>query len=147
VAGFVGGEAFRADQLLAEPCDVLIPAALGGVLTKLTAPEVQAKVILEGANHPTDPEADEILQKRGITVVPDIYANAGGVTVSYFEWVQNIQQFSWDEDRVNSELGRTMRAAWADLTATAKKLGCDLRTAAFALAIGRVAKATALRGI
>jgi glutamate dehydrogenase (NAD(P)+) len=105
------------------------------------------RVILEGANHPTDPEADDDLRERGITVVPDIYANAGGVTVSYFEWVQNIQQFSWDEERVNGELRRTMRASWADLTATAKKLGCDLRTAAFALAIGRVARATALRGI
>ena len=147
VAGFPGGESFAPELLLAEPCDVLIPAALGGVLTRATAAEVRAGVILEGANHPTDPEADAVFAKRGITVVPDIYANAGGVTVSYFEWVQNIQQFSWDEERVNGELRRTMRASWADLTATAKKLGCDLRTAAFALAIGRVARATALRGI
>jgi glutamate dehydrogenase (NAD(P)+) len=147
VLGFAGGEGFPADQLLAEPCDVLIPAALGGVLTRATAAEVRARIILEGANHPSDPDADEVLAKRGIAVIPDIYANAGGVTVSYFEWVQNIQQFSWDEERVNTELRRTMRAAWGDLTATAKQHACDLRTAAFALAIARVARATTLRGL
>ncbi len=147
VGGFPGGEAFPGATILAEPCDVLIPAALGGVLTRETTAEVRAKVILEGANHPSDPDADEVLAKRGITVIPDIYANAGGVTVSYFEWVQNIQQFSWDEERVNNELRRIMRLAWTDLTATARQHSTDLRTAAFALAISRVARATALRGL
>ncbi len=154
IAGFADGETIAptngysgADAVLFEECDVLIPAALGGVLTRTTAPEVRAKVILEGANHPSDPEADEILAKRGITVVPDIYANAGGVTVSYFEWVQNVQQFQWDEERVNAELRRVMRSAYASLTETARSLKCDLRTAAFALAISRVARATTLRGI
>jgi glutamate dehydrogenase (NAD(P)+) len=147
VLGFPGGESFPADELLAEPCDVLIPAALGDVLTKLTANNVKAKIILEGANHPTDPEADAILLKKGVTVLPDIYANAGGVTVSYFEWVQNVQQFRWDEVHVNAELRKRMRAAYADLRAVQKTYSCDLRTAAFALAIGRVAKATELRGL
>jgi hypothetical protein len=87
------------------------------------------------------------LAKKGVVVVPDIYANAGGVTVSYFEWVQNLAQYYWDEEKVNQDLSRVMSRAWTDLTATAKTHGCDLRTAAFALAIGRVAKATALRGV
>jgi glutamate dehydrogenase (NAD(P)+) len=147
VGGFPGGEAFPPEELLAQECDVLIPAALGGVLTKQTAPAVRASFVLEAANHPSDPEADEVFARRGITVLPDIYANAGGVTVSYFEWVQNIQGLTWDEARVNDELRRRMRAAYADLLATAKQHACDLRTAAFALAVSRVARATALRGL
>src|SRR5206468_7022654 len=115
-------------DLLAEPCDVLVPAALGGVLTRETAPAVRALYVLEGANHPTDPEADEVFARKGIVVLPDIYANAGGVTVSYFEWVQNVQQFYWDEARVNEELRTAMRSAYANVRATAKRFGCDLRT-------------------
>ncbi|HKA88160.1 MAG TPA: Glu/Leu/Phe/Val dehydrogenase dimerization domain-containing protein, partial [Haliangiales bacterium] len=147
VTGFTGGDACPGDAILAAECDILIPAALGGVLTKATAPEVRAAIVLEGANHPTDPDADEILTKKGVLVVPDIYANAGGVTVSYFEWVQNLAQHYWDEDRVDGELARVMRKAWGDLTAAARTHRCDLRTAAFALAIARVARATALRGV
>jgi glutamate dehydrogenase (NAD(P)+) len=147
VKGFRGGEAMPAEALLSQPCDVLIPAALGGVLNKHTAPEVRARYVIEGANHPTDPDADAILAKRDVTVLPDIYANAGGVTVSYFEWVQNIQQFYWDEARVNDELRRVMRAAFVDVLALAKSLKTDLRTAAFALGIQRVARATVLRGL
>jgi glutamate dehydrogenase (NAD(P)+) len=147
VAGFSGGESFPADRLLFEPCDALIPAALGDVLTKANAENVRAKFILEGANHPTDPEADAILLKKGVTLLPDIYANAGGVTVSYFEWVQNVQQYRWDEDRVNAELRKRMRAAFADLLAVRAKHNCDLRTAAFVLAVGRVTQATELRGL
>ena len=147
LAGFPGGEAMPPAGLLAVACDALIPAALGGVLTKTTAAEVRAKYVLEGANHPSDPDADEVLAKKGVTILPDIYANAGGVTVSYFEWVQNIQQFYWEEARVNDELRRVMRGAWHDLRETAKKLQTDLRTAAFALAVSRVARATALRGV
>jgi glutamate dehydrogenase (NAD(P)+) len=147
VAAFAGGEAFPAAGLLAEPCDVLIPAALGGVLTRVTAGDVRARYVIEGANHPTDPEADELLARKKIVVVPDIFANAGGVTVSYLEWVQNLQQFYWGEDRVNEVLRTTMRAAFADLKATARRFGCDLRTAAFALGVSRVARATAMRGL
>jgi glutamate dehydrogenase (NAD(P)+) len=147
VKGFAGGEDFAPDQLLYEPCDVLVPAALGNVLRKENAGEVRARVILEGANHPVDPDADQIFADKGIIVLPDIYANAGGVTVSYFEWVQNIQVFRWDEARVNDELKRVMARAWVDLVACAKQHQCTLRTAAFALAIGRVAHATDLRGV
>jgi glutamate dehydrogenase (NAD(P)+) len=147
LASFDGGCAMPGSRLLAYPCDVLVPAALGGVITKLTAGDIQARYVVEGANHPTDPDGDAILAKRGITVLPDIYANAGGVTVSYFEWVQNIQQFSWDEARVNQELRRIMRTAFVDLESTARERHCDLRTAAFALGISRVARATALRGL
>jgi glutamate dehydrogenase (NAD(P)+) len=147
VAKFPGAEAFPADEILTEPVDVLIPAALGDVLTAKNADRVQAKVILEGANHPTDIEADAILQKKGVVMVPDIYANAGGVTVSYFEWVQNIQQFRWDEERVNAELRKVMRQAYADLKRVRAEHNCDWRTAAFVLAVDRVATASALRGV
>jgi glutamate dehydrogenase (NAD(P)+) len=147
ILGFAGASEFQADQLLYEPCDVLVPAALGNVLRKDNAEQVRARLILEGANHPTAPEADAIFAKLGIVVLPDIYANAGGVTVSYFEWVQNIQRFRWDETRVNEELERVMRRSWRELAASAKTHDCSFRTAAFALAISRVAKATELRGV
>jgi glutamate dehydrogenase (NAD(P)+) len=147
VAGFPGAEAFPADEVLFEPVDVLIPAALGDVLTAKTADRVKATIILEGANHPTDIEADALLQKKGVTMLPDIYANAGGVTVSYFEWVQNMQQFRWDEEQVNAALRKTMRAAYADLKRVRAQHNCDWRTAAFTLAVGRVASASALRGV
>jgi glutamate dehydrogenase (NAD(P)+) len=147
VAGFTGADAFDAKALLCEPCDVLVPAALGNVLTKHNANEVQAKVIAEGANHPTDPEADAILHDRGVVILPDIYANAGGVTVSYLEWVQNIQRFRWDEARVNQELRGVMHKTWLELSAQAKQQRCSLRDAAFALGVSRVANATRLRGM
>jgi glutamate dehydrogenase (NAD(P)+) len=145
--GFAGGEEFPADQLLYQECDVLVPAALGNVLRKDNAADVRAQIILEGANHPVDPDADAIFAKKNITVIPDIYANAGGVTVSYFEWVQNIQVFRWTEERVNEELHRVMKRAWGDLAEAARKHATTLRSAAFALAISRVAQATDLRGI
>ncbi len=147
IAGFAGGEAFPVEESLYQACDVLIPAALGDVLHGDNARRVNAKFVLEGANHPTDPDADVVFQKNGVTVLPDIFANAGGVTVSYFEWVQNVQEFRWDEERVNSELRKVMRKAYVDLSAVRKKHGCDLRTAAFTLAVDRVARATRLRGI
>jgi glutamate dehydrogenase (NAD(P)+) len=147
VKGFAGGESLPAEQLLVEPCDVLVPAALGDVLNKNNAADVRAKLILEGANHPTDPEADAIFDKKGIVVLPDIFANAGGVTVSYFEWVQNIQAFRWNEQRVNDELAQVMRHAWHDLRATAKHHQVNFRSAAFTLALSRVARATELRGV
>ena len=147
VAGFPGGEAFPAEALIAEPVDVLVPAALGGVITGKNAGEIRARYVIEGANHPVDPDGDEILLAKNAIVLPDIYANAGGVTVSYFEWVQNIQQYRWDVERVNGELEKIMKRSFVDLIATAKQHACDLRTAAFALAIQRVAHATELRGI
>jgi glutamate dehydrogenase (NAD(P)+) len=146
-AGFVRGELRESGALLSTPCDVLIPAALGGVLTKETASEVRARFVLEGANHPTDPDADAEFARKGAIALPDIYANSGGVTVSYFEWVQNIQQYSWDEDRVNQELRKRMRAAYEDIAGAARKYSCDLRTAAFTVAVDRVHRATLARGL
>ncbi|MCC2670687.1 MAG: glutamate dehydrogenase 2 [Armatimonadetes bacterium] len=147
VTGFPLGEPFPAEELLWEPCDVLIPAALGGVLTQATAPAVRARFVLEAANHPTEPYADEIFRNNGVIVLPDILANAGGVTVSYFEWIQNLQEYYWDEERVNTELRNRMRRAYRDVTETAKQYDCDLRAAAFTLAVSRVARATELRGL
>ncbi len=147
VQGFPGTDDVHNDALLALDVDVLVPAALGGVLTRDNARDVRARYIVEAANGPTTPEADEILQSRGIPVLPDIYANAGGVTVSYFEWAQNIQQFTWDEERVNGELHRHMREAYATLARVAREHRVPLRTAAFIVAIGRVGRATVLRGV
>lgn len=147
VKGFAGGTDFDGADLLTEDCDVLVPAALGGVLTKENAHDIRAKYIVEGANGPTTPEANDILEKRGVVIVPDIFANAGGVTVSYFEWVQNLQHFTWEEAQVNAQLERKMTAAFQTLwkVATTKKV--SLRTAAFVIAIGRVGKARVLRGL
>ena len=145
--GFPGGEAFPGEEIFEQPVDVIIPAALGEVLSARNAGAVKARFVLEGANHPTDPEADAIFADRGITVVPDIFANAGGVTVSYFEWVQNIQQYRWDEPRVNEELRKTLRAAFSAMSGIRLERRCDYRTAAYTLAIDRVARATRLRGI
>jgi glutamate dehydrogenase (NAD(P)+) len=147
VAGFAGGEAITNEALLLLDVDVLVPAALGGVITEANASEVRAKIVLEAANAPTTPKADEILQARGVIVLPDIWVNAGGVTVSYFEWAQNIQQFSWDEERITSELARHMREAYATLAHVARERKVSLRTAAFIVAIGRVGRATTLRGV
>jgi glutamate dehydrogenase (NAD(P)+) len=147
VVGFAGGEPCSSEEVLYADCEVLIPAALGGVLHKENAEAVRAKVIVEGANAPTTPEADEILDRRGVLIVPDILANAGGVTVSYFEWVQNLQQLAWDEERVNAELEKIMRDAYDRVSQIARTRKLSLRTAAFVMAIGRVGKATVLRGI
>ena len=145
VKGFPGGDAFNGPDVLTWEADVLIPAALGDVLTKDNAEDVRAEVIIEAANGPTTPEADEIFQRRGIVVVPDILANAGGVTVSYFEWAQNIQQFRWELERVNEELEKTMRKAYAAVMEVAQEKHVDLRTAAFVLAIQRVGRAALSR--
>lgn len=145
VAGFPEGEVFNSPDVLTWDCDVLIPAALGGVLTKENAGDVKAKIIVEAANGPTTPEADEIFNKKGITVVPDVFANAGGVTVSYFEWAQNIQQFKWDVARINNELFKIMTQSYGDIKNLMKTRNINMRTAAFVLGIGRVAKATLSR--
>jgi glutamate dehydrogenase (NAD(P)+) len=145
VKGFKGGEAIDGREVLYWDADVLIPAALGGVLTRDNADRVRARMIVEGANGPTTPEADAILHRKGITIVPDILANAGGVTVSYFEWVQNIQQFRWDLERVNAELDGVMRRAYAAVSGVAREMKVDARTAALILAIRRVSEAAIAR--
>jgi glutamate dehydrogenase (NAD(P)+) len=147
VVDFPGTDLIENPALLCLKCDVLIPAALGGVLTSENAGDVRCSFIVEGANGPTEPEADLIFRERGITVVPDILANAGGVTVSYFEWVQNIQQFYWTEEKVNSELENMMLTAYRKLREIEASKKVPLRTAAFLLAVGRVGRATVLRGI
>jgi len=147
IAGFPGAEAISGDAVFTTPCDIFIPAALGGVLTAERAQALPASIVIEAANAPTTPEGDAILARRQIPVVPDILANAGGVTVSYFEWVQNIQQFRWDVERVNSELRSLMTKAYQDVSQLAKRHNVPQRTAAYVLALGRVAKATVMRGI
>jgi len=147
VAGYGEADPVPADTVLLQPVDVIVPAALGGQVTRHNANDIQARYVVEGANHPLTPDADEILARKGVVVLPDIYANAGGVSVSYMEWVQNIQRYRWEEDKVNDELHKIMRLAFADLQAACKQYSCDYRTAAFALAIDRVYQATKLRGL
>ncbi len=145
VQGFKEAEAVDRDAVLTWNADILIPAAIEDVLTKDNAGDVRAKLVVEGANGPTTPEADAILHERGIHVIPDILANAGGVTVSYFEWVQNIQQFRWEEDRVRDELSKVMRRAYAAVREVQREKKIDMRAAAFALAIRRVGRAAMSR--
>jgi glutamate dehydrogenase/leucine dehydrogenase len=145
VAGFAGGDAFDNSEIIAWPADVLIPAALEDAIVEENADRVQAKIIIEAANAPITPEADAILHAKDVLIVPDILANAGGVTVSYFEWAQNIQQFRWELDRVNAELEKRMRRAYGSVRDVARERGVDLRTAAFVLGIQRVGRAALSR--
>jgi len=145
VKGFPGGTAFNGQEIIGADVDVLIPAALEDAITEDNVNDLKADIIVEGANGPTSPAAHEILVKRGVLIVPDILANAGGVTVSYFEWTQNIQQFSWQKDRVDEELTRMMRKAYAAVRNVAEEKSIDLRTAAFVLAIQRVGEAAKAR--
>ncbi len=145
--GFSGAEKVDGNSVLTMKCDILVPAALGGVLTADNAEDVQARYIVEGANGPTDPEADEVFDRKGIHVVPDIYANCGGVTVSYFEWSQNMQHFYWEEDRVNTELRKVMKKGFANLLQVQNTHKCNLRMAAFILGVMRVREATEMRGL
>jgi glutamate dehydrogenase (NAD(P)+) len=147
VAGFPGVQEISIQDTLEVPCDVLIPAATEGVLTKENAPRVQARIIVEAANGPTTPDADKIFFARGVRLVPDILANAAGVTVSYFEWVQDLQNFFWEPDEVQEKLALVMDNAYTAVAKLAHDQECDLRTAANMVAIKRVADATQLRGI
>ena len=146
VIKYDNAEKITNNELLSTHCDVLIPAALGGVLHRDNAEHIQARIIAEAANHPTTPEADQVFLKRGIDILPDILANAGGVTVSYFEWVQNLQNLPWREEDVNQRLESIMVKAYLDVEAHARKFNTDLRTAALLLGIQRVAEASRLRG-
>jgi glutamate dehydrogenase (NAD(P)+) len=142
----VGAEEISNQQLLELDCDVLVPAALGGVITADNAGKIKAKIVAEGANGPTTPEADRVLIENGVTVVPDILANAGGVTVSYFEWVQNLQNLLWSEAEIHQRLETILRAAFAEVHRIAVEKKLDLRTAALVLGIERVVRAIQIRG-
>ncbi|MEO8393618.1 MAG: glutamate dehydrogenase, partial [Chloroflexota bacterium] len=141
------GDEVSNDELLTLPCDVLIPAAMEGQITAANANQIKAWMIVEGANGPTTPEADDILNDRGVFLVPDILANAGGVVVSYFEWVQDLQAFFWDQEEVFKQLQRAMVRSYAATESTAEEFDVDMRTAAQILAIKRVAGALETRGI
>ena len=147
VAGYDGGEPVTGEDLLALECDVLVPAALEGVITEHNADRVQARIVVEAANGPTTTEADEILHDRRIQVVPDILANAGGVAVSYFEWVQDIQAFFWTADEVNARLRRVMEDAYVDVLELAEERKVTMRRAATVLGVSRVAEAHTTRGL
>ncbi len=146
VSGFAGGDDMSNKDLLELECDVLIPAAIDNVINADNAANIRAGLVLEAANHPTTPEADEILEERGITVLPDILVNAGGVIVSYFEWTQNIQEFRWEEQRVNTELHRIITNAYREVRERAIQEGITSRRAAFEIGIQRVARVVELRG-
>ncbi len=146
VTDYDGAEELPPDDLIEIDCDVFIPAALGGMIHKQNADRLKAKMIVEGANSPTTPAADDILNDKGVLVVPDVMANAGGVVVSYFEWAQNLQHFRWDEREVNDRLGRMMRKAFREVSARAKEADLPLRVAAYELGIERVLEAAKTRG-
>ena len=145
--GLEGAQDVTNEELLELDCDLLIPAAIEGQLTRLNADRVNASIIVEAANGPTTPEADMIFKERGIPVVPDILANAGGVTVSYFEWVQDLQAYYWSEDEVNDRLRKIMEQSYVDVLAMGESRGVKMRTAATMLGVGRVAEAHATRGL
>jgi glutamate dehydrogenase (NAD(P)+) len=147
VAGFAGGESMSNKEVLECDCDVLVPAALEKVITKENARRIKAKIVAEAANGPTVPDADEILFDRGIMILPDILANAGGVTVSYFEWVQNLQEVFWEEDEINNRLKRKMQRAFRETYEEAQRYRVNMRRGAYAVAVNRVAEATKLRGL
>ena len=147
VVGFAGAEPLDPADLLTSEVDVIVPAAIGHVLNEKNAAKVRAKYVLEGANGPTTVEADAIFAERGIVAVPDIYANAGGVTVSYFEWTQNTQQLRWDEDYVNERLERHMVAGHKTVRETMERYNVPMRQAAFITAVDKVRRATQARGL
>jgi glutamate dehydrogenase (NAD(P)+) len=143
----IDGEEITNGELLELDCDILVPAAVEDQITAANGPKLRCKMIVEGANGPTTPDADDILFDRNIFVVPDILANAGGLTVSYFEWVQNLQELLWNEEEVSERLQRIMKRAFAEVLSTAEENKVHMRTAAYIIGVGRVARAMALRGI
>ena len=147
VVGMPGTSRISNDELLTMKCDILIPAALENVITLNNADQIKAKIVAEAANGPTTPHADEVLARKGIMLLPDILANAGGVTVSYFEWVQDLQSFFWSESEVNAKLESVMRRAFTEVHESARKHRTHMRTGAYCLAVGRVADATLVRGL
>jgi glutamate dehydrogenase (NAD(P)+) len=142
-----GTDSLSNEELLALDIDVLIPAAIAGVINPSNVESVKARIIVEGANGPVTPRADEALAARGVLIIPDILANAGGVTVSYFEWVQNIQRFTWSKQRVMGELESTLTSAYRNVSARSIELGESMRTAAFVIGVERVRDAAQLRGM
>jgi glutamate dehydrogenase (NAD(P)+) len=147
VVGMPGTSRISNDDLLTMKCDILIPAALENVLTLNNADQIKAKIVAEAANGPTTPHADEVLARKGIMVLPDILANSGGVTVSYFEWAQDLQGFFWSESEVNAKLESVMKRAFLEVHESARKHRTHMRTGAYCLAVGRVADATLVRGL
>ncbi|HMF62101.1 MAG TPA: glutamate dehydrogenase, partial [Vicinamibacterales bacterium] len=147
IDGFPGGESLENDQLFSLDVDVLVPAAMENQITMENAPSIRAKVVAEGANGPTTPDAHKHLHERGIFVIPDILANAGGVTTSYFEWVQDRHGYFWEEEEVNKRLEAKMVEAFDDVLKTSVKFKTDMRTAAYIVAINRVAVVTKMRGM
>jgi len=146
IEGSGQGKKLSNEELLTIQCDFLVPAALGGVIHKMNADNLNCRFVIEAANGPTTPPGDEILFDKSIPVIPDILTNAGGVTVSYFEWVQNLQQFRWEEDDVNAKLEKKMVSAYSEVSALRKEKKVSFRTAAFMVAIDRVARSVKLRG-
>lgn len=144
--GFPEGEPMERDALLAEPVDILVPAALENAITAANADQIRARLVAEGANGPTTPDAAEVLAEKGIEVIPDILCNAGGVTVSYFEWVQNRQEFYWTADEIDTKLRHVMTTAYRHVSHKAREQKCSLREAAYRIAIERVAEAMVRRG-
>jgi glutamate dehydrogenase (NAD(P)+) len=147
VVGFPGADGVSNQEILEVECEILVPAALENQITRHNAARIAARVIAEAANGPTTPEADEILHERGVFMIPDILCNAGGVTVSYFEWVQDMQSFFWTEDRINQSLREIMDRAFDSVYAMSQRHEVDMRTAAYMVAVARVAEATTLRGL
>ena len=147
VATFPDADRISNQELLELPCDILVPAAIERVITKENAPRIKARILAEGANGPTTPEADPILFANNVFVIPDILANAGGVTASYFEWVQNLEMLHWSEDDVNRRLQDIMTRSFQEVRDVAARERVDMRTAAYMLAVGRVAEATLVRGV
>jgi glutamate dehydrogenase/leucine dehydrogenase len=147
LVGCPEGDEVDNDELLTCDCDILIPAAMENTITEEIAPHIRARVLVEAANGPTTPTADAILKENGVTILPDILANAGGVTVSYFEWVQGLDNYFWDKPRVDSELQRVMDKAFDRVNGMADEQDCDYRTAAYMLGIGRVSEAIKLKGL
>ena len=147
VVGFPGADGVSNQEILEVDCDILVPAALENQITRHNAPKITARVVAEAANGPTTPEADEILHDRGVFMIPDILCNAGGVTVSYFEWVQDMQSFFWTEERINESLKEIMDRAFEAVHAMSDRHDVEMRTAAYMVAVARVADATTLRGL